>query len=130
MEWCVTLQLNYFVQKNQIDKMMIDEKEDLYVAINSNLCTKQCISRNISSNIYNMKQWGYINYGIIQLSSFIMFISYYIYIYILEGQFVWFVPIALHLITKNTLLFVAIRIVFIINCIELKTINLQHGSIK
>ena len=64
------------MQKNQIDKMMIDEKEDLYVAINSNLCTEQCISPNISSNIYNIKQWGYINDGIIQLSSFIMFISY------------------------------------------------------
>ena len=76
MEWSVTLQLNYFVQKNQIDKMMMDEKKDLYVAINSKLCTEQCISPNILSNIYNMKQWGYINYGTVQLSSFIMFISF------------------------------------------------------
>ena len=37
-------------KKNQIDKMVIDGEKDLYVAINSNLCTDQCISPNISNN--------------------------------------------------------------------------------
>ena len=38
-------------KKIKLLKMMIDEIEELYVAINSNLCTDQCISPNISSTI-------------------------------------------------------------------------------